>query len=257
MRLFRRILPALCLAASPAAAQPSPLRLTYAAYFTGIEAAELQAEIAVSPQAYRMQLSFHLVGAPAALFHAQGTSRVDGRFQGDTAVPRELFSTGQSGGKNRVVQIDYQGDRPVITQLLPPVEPERDPVPPAEQAHTIDSLSAMAVLIHRVWTAGRCDSDVRTFDGRMVSEIAVSTMGEEMLEPTGRSMFSGTALRCAIEGRQLAGFWHDTDEAALHRPHRASVWFARIVPGGPLVPVHIEIETHGFGSANLYLTAEN
>ncbi len=254
MKLLRGIVLAM-LAAGPAAAQQPALRLSYAAYFSGIEVAALQADLGLTPQAYRMQLSFHLVGA-AALFHAQGSSKVDGRFVAGRAQPRELFSSGQSGGKNRVVQIDYQGDRPVITQLQPPLEPEREPVPPAEQVRTIDSLSAMALLIHQVWTTGRCDSDVRTFDGRLVSEIAVSTVGEEALEPTSRSSFSGTALRCAIEGHQLAGFWRDADEATLHKPHRAVVWFARTAPGGMLLPVRIEIETRGFGTATLYLTGE-
>ena len=231
---FRRVLFAASLASLPAEAQPAPVHLTYAAYFTWIEVAELQGDITVAPQTYRMQLSFHLVGVAATLFHAQGSSTVDGRFQGDVARPRELFSSGRSGGKQRVVQIDYQGDKPVVSQMQPPLEPEREPVPPAEQLNTIDSLSAMAVLFHRVWTTG----------------------GEEALEQTSRSVFNGTALRCNIEGRQLAGFWRDADEAELHKPHRASVWFARTAPGGPLVPVRIAIETRGFGSATLYLTGE-
>ncbi len=256
MRLFRRILMAAMLASGPVAAQQAPLRLTYAAYFGGIQVAELQAGIGLTPQAYQMQLSFHLVGVAATLFHAQGSSKVDGRFQGSRALPRELFSSGQGGGKDRVVQIDYQGDHPVVTQLQPPLEPEREPVPASDQVRTIDSLSAMALLFHQVWTTGRCENDVRTFDGRMMTQIVVKTIGEEMLEQTSRSIFNGTALRCDIEGRQLAGFWRETDEATLHKPHRASVWFARTVPGGPLLPVRIEIETRGFGSANLYLIGE-
>ena len=115
----------------------------------------------------------------------------------------------------------------------------------------------MATLLHRVWTAGRCDGAVRTFDGRWMSEIAVRTVGEQVLEETERSPFNVTALRCDIEGHQLAGFWRDTDAETLHKPHRASVWFARATPGGPMLPVRIEIETRGFGSATMYLTAEN
>ncbi len=256
MRLFRRVILAASLASVPASAQQAPVRLNYAAYFTGIDVAEMQASLAITPQSYRMQLSFHLVGVAATLFHAEGSSSADGRFQGDRAVPRQSFSSGQSGGKPRVLQIDYHGNQPVITQMQPPLEPEREPVPTAEQARTIDSLSAIATLLHRVWTSGRCDSDVRTFDGRWVSEIQVHTGVEEKLEPTSRSSFSGTALRCDIEAHQLAGFWRDTDEATLRKPHRASVWFARTAAGGSLVPVRIDIETRGFGTATMYLTGE-
>ena len=254
MTPLSRIVLASVIAASPAAAQQAPLHLAYAAYFSGIQVAELRADVGIQPQTYRMQLSFNLVGAAAAMFRAQGSSKVDGRFQGAKALPRELFSSGSGGGKNRVVQIDYQGDHPVITQLQPPLEPEREPVPAAEQVNTIDSLSAMAVLIHQVWTTGRCESDVKTFDGRWMSEIVVKTVGEEALEQTTRSSFNGKALRCDIEGHQLAGFWRDTDEATLHKPHRASVWFAQTAAAAKPVPVRIEIETRGFGSATLYLT---
>ena len=255
MKCLRHVLLAVA-AAGPAGAQPAPVRLAYAAYFGGIDVADMQASLVLSPQAYRVQLSFALTGALGALFHAEGTSTVDGRFQGDAAEPRELFSTGRFRGETRVTQIDWRGGRPTVTQMLPPLEPERERVPDADQLHTIDPLSAMAVLLHRVWTTGACDADARTFDGRWLSEIAARTVGEEGLDPTGRSSFQGTALRCDIEGHQLAGFVRDTDEASLHKPHRASVWFARTVPGGPLLPVRIALENRGFGSATMYLTGQ-
>ena len=248
---------ALTLSAGPALAQQAPVQLSYAAYFSGVNVADMQANFALSPQAYRVQLSFQVVGAATALFRANGISTADGRFQGDRAVPHQVVSTGQSNGKPREMQIQWIGDQPNVVKLQPPIEPEREPVPPAEQARTIDSLSAMAVLLHRVWTTGRCDSAAQTFDGRWKSEIVVRTVGEEALEQTSRSTFNGTALRCDIEGHQLAGFWRDKDEAAMHKPHHASVWFARAAPGQPLVPVRIAIETRGFGEATMYLTGQS
>ena len=233
------------------------MQLTYAAYFSGVNVADMQANFALSPQTYRVQLSFQVVGAAAALFRSHGISTADGRFQGDRAVPHQLVSTGQTNGKPREMEIQWSGDQPTVVKMQPPIEPEREPVPPAEQARTIDSLSAMAVLLHRVWTTGRCESDVRTFDGRWMSAIAVKTVGEEALEQTSRSTFNGTALRCEIEGHQLAGFWRDKDEAAMHKPHHATVWFARAAPGQPLVPVRIAIETRGFGEATMYLTGQS
>ena len=256
MKCLRHVLLAGAVASGPACAQPASVRLAYAAYFAGVNVADMQASFALSPQTYRIQLSFALTGALGALFHAQGISTADGRFQGDVAEPRELFSTGQFRGETRVTQIDWRAGQPTVTQMLPPLEPERDRVPAAEQLHTIDPLSAMAVLLHRLWTTGGCEADARTYDGRWLSEIAARTVGEETLDPTSRSSFHGTALRCDIEGHQLAGFVHDTDEASLHKPHRASVWFARTTPGGPLLPVRIALENRGFGAATMYLTGE-
>ena len=241
----------------PAGAQPAPVALTYAVYLSGFDVADMQAGFTFSQQSYQVHLAYQMTGAVGFLFSGHGSGTVDGYFQGDAAQPRELFSTGQMRGRSRVTQIDWQDGHPTIMQMVPPLEPEREPVPVTEQAHTIDSLSAMAVLLHRVWTAGRCEGDTRTFDGRYLSEVAAKTVGEESLDATSRSIFHGVALRCDIEGRQLAGFWRDADEATLHKPHRASVWFARLAPGGPFVPVRITIETRGFGSATMYLTSES
>ncbi len=255
MKLFQTVLCAATLAALPATAQQAPVGLTYSVYFSGFDVADMQAGFTLSPQTYQVHLSYQITGAIGALFSGHGSSTVDGHFQGDAAEPRELFSSGQMRGRTRVTQIDWQDGHPRIVQLLPPLEPEREPVPVADQAHTIDSLSAMAVLLHRVWTSGRCEGDARTFDGRWLSDVAAKTVGEESLDQTSRSIFHGVALRCDIEGRQLAGFWRDADETALHKPHHASVWFARLAPGGPLVPVRITIETRGFSDATMYLTA--
>ena len=236
-------------------AEPARVQLSYNVYFTGLDVADLSASFAFAPQSYSAAIAFRMTGALGALYHAEGSSSVDGRFQGDTTQPHALNSSGQFGGKARVTQIGWHNATPVIERMEPPLEPEREPVPVAEQAHTIDSLSAMATLLHRVWQTGRCESDARTYDGRWLSRIEVRTAAEEVLAPTSRSIFSGPALRCELEGHQLAGFWRDTDPATLHRPHRASVWFARTAPGGPLLPVRISVETRGgFGPVVLYLT---
>ena len=155
-----------------------------------------------------------------------------------------------------MTQIDWRNGSPVISQLIPPVEAERDPVPPEEQAHTIDSLSAMAVLLREVTQSGRCEGTMNTFDGRRLSALAAHTVGEEVLPPTDRSIFQGKALRCDFEGRQLGGFVHDTDIEELRRPQHGSAWFASLSPGAPPVPVRISFTVRRLGETTMYLTAQ-
>jgi hypothetical protein len=250
------IVASLCAAPALAEPPPAPVNLAYHVFFAGFDVADMHASLALTPTAYRVQLGYQLTGGLGAMFHGQGESSSDGRFTEAGAQPHELFSRGAFGGRWHVTQIDYHGDQPVFTQLQPPVEKDRDPVPSADQAGSIDSLSAMAVLLHTVWTTGRCDGVARTFDGRWLSRIDVHTAGQEVLPPTDRSPFHGPALRCDVEGHQLAGFVHDADEATLHRAHHASVWFAALAPGQKPVPVRIAIETRGFGEAVIYLVAE-
>ena len=155
-------------------------------------------------------------------------------------------------GQERVTQIDWQNGRPVISQLVPPVEAERDPVPAEEQAHTVDTLSAMASLLHQVASSGRCEGALNTFDGRRLSAITAHTVGEEVLPKTDRSVFEGPALRCDFEGRQTGGFVH-----VLRRPQRGSAWFASLAPGAAPVPVRIVFANRVLGATTVYLTGTN
>jgi hypothetical protein len=122
------------------------------------------------------------------------------------------------------------------------------------QRDTLDSLSAMAFLVRQVAQTGRCDGTVRIFDGRRVLETSSHTVGMEVVRPDYRSKFQGTALRCDMRARQLAGFQHDADEAEIRRIHISQAWLAPLVPGQPALPVRVVFETRFFGSATAYLT---
>ena len=184
------------------------------------------------------------------------SSTVAGRFVGEQPVPQRFYSSGTLGGETRVTQIDYLGGQPTVRQLQPPNDTEREPVAPERQRDTVDTLSAMAELIHQINTTGRCDGKVMTFDGRRLSVLEARTEGDQVLEPTGRSSFSGMTTRCAFTGRQLGGFMLDADRAELSRPQTGTAWFAAVAPGGPKVPVRIAFRTRWFGEATMYIAAK-
>lgn len=252
--MFKPVLAAATLLVTAAAAQAPPKHLTYSGYAHGFNVVDLTASLAVAPKAYRIEVGYSLVGVLGAVLHGDGKTVVNGRFEGLRAEPNDLFSTGHFRGDPRVTQMVWRGGTPVTLQLVPPVADERDPVPSADQADTIDTLSAMVALIHQVEQTGKCEGSDRTFDGRRLSQIAARTAGEEELEPTGRSMFHGKALRCNFEGRQLAGFRHDTDPEEQRREQTGAAWFARLVPGDLPVPVRIVFNTPQFGDTTMYLT---
>jgi len=241
----------LLLSAAPACAEP--VRAHYQTYAAGLQVLVMDADWDVEPATYRVHLAFHTVGALSLAFSSRNDSVAEGRFEAGRVLPRRFFSAGTQRGVQRVTQIDYPAHDPQIRQLVPPNDEERDPVPPAEQAGTADTLSALAQLIRNVNLTGRCDGQVRTFDGRRLGELAVHTGPVQELEATSRSSYTGPALRCDFEGRQIGGFVHDADPATLRRPQRGTAWFASAVPGGPKLPVRIEFQTHWFGAATMYL----
>ena len=255
---MRYILAALllcCPTHARAQAVREPVRAHYAAYSTGLNVLRLDAEFAVNPRDYRVHLTYRTAGTVGMLIHAEQDTTVEGAFIGDRPAPRRFFSSGHLRGRPRVTQINYPRGQPEIRILIPPNEEEREPVPAADQAGTIDSLSAMAQLVRQVNASGRCEGHSRTYDGRRLAELSARTVGQETLEPSGRSSFSGPALRCDFEGRQLAGFKLDADRNAAQRPRRGSAWFAATAPGGPMIPVRMTFETDVIGSMIMYLAA--
>ncbi len=237
---------------APVAAEDAAVQADYVAYAAGLPVLRLHTSYAIGPT-YQVKLVFDTAGVFGVFLHAHVDSVATGAFAGDRARPTRYYAFGDARGRSRITQIDYPAGDPVMVQLVPPVEDERQPVSAAEQAGTIDNLSAMAELISSVARTGRCDGVQRTFDGRRLSELSARTVGQETLPPSDRSTFSGPALRCDLVGRQLAGFAKDADPADADKPLHGSAWFARLRPGTPPVPVRISFETRFFGAAIAYL----
>ncbi len=237
--------------ALPARADPIPAR--YAAYVRGVEIVVLDTEIDVAPDAYRVRLQFQTVGPAAVAFRGTSDTVAQGRFVAGQPVPNRFFSTGVFRGTPRAIQLEYPGGTPQIRQLIPPPEEDRLPVPPEDQVRTIDSVSAMADLMHQVNATGRCERRTTVFDGRRLSALEATTFGPDTVPPSPRSRYTGPALRCDIVSRQTGGFMKDSDPATRGQPQQARAWFAAVTPGGPLIPVRITLLTRFFGEATLYL----
>ncbi|MDR3533590.1 MAG: DUF3108 domain-containing protein [Rhodopila sp.] len=236
-------------------AQTSPsLHASYSTYAAGIHVAEVETGFSFGPWTYQMNLGFHTTGMVGFFFRGHQFDLAHGAWQGKQAVPRRFIGEGVWHGKERLAEIEYQQGKPVVRQLAPPNEDEREPVPEPLQANSIDTLSALAELIHVVAETGLCETTVHTYDGRRATEIAAHTVGEEVLEPTSRSSFAGKALPCDFAGRMLAGFKFGDDRERDGRPMHGSAWLAPVVAGGPPLPVRMTFETRWFGDATMYLS---
>jgi hypothetical protein len=241
--------------AQTAPVQPSlALHANYETYAAGIHVAEVDTGFSFGPWDYKMDLGYHTTGLVGLFFRGHQFDRVNGAWHGRETLPSEFVGQGEWRGVNRLAVIDYRLGRPVIRQLVPPNADEREPVPESLQANTIDTLSALAELIHVVAETGRCETTVRTYDGRRAVEIEAHTVGEEMLEPTSRSSFAGKTLRCDFSGRMLSGFKFGDDRERDSKPMHGTAWLAPVVAGASPLPVRMAFETRWFGDAIMYLT---
>jgi hypothetical protein len=257
VRTALALLPLLVLASAARAqpAAPAKVKLSFEAYAAGLNVIDIDAAIEMSPTGYRVAIDFHTTGVFGAVVHAHTQSIAAGAWRGNGVAPTRFYSYGTVRGAPRRTQIDFVGGQPTLKILEPPNDEEREPIPPEMERNTIDTLSALAELVHDVATTHGCDGHVSTFDGRRVSEISVHKVGEEVLEKESETVFGGPALRCDFEGRQTAGFVLDEDRATLAKPQHGTAWLAPVTPGGPALPVRMSFHTRFFGDAVMYLTA--
>ncbi len=235
----------------------------YDGFAHGILALKLHATLNLAPTTYEGALSFHTAGMIGWMVHSTDDSHVQGRFvkaapddQGaDRAEPSSFVSVGNLRGTDRVTRMTYQNGMPVIGTLTPNVLLERKPVPPTAWPHTIDNLSALAMLVRQVADTGRCDGSATLFDGRRLTTLAARTAGTEALAHTGRSLFAGQALRCDFDGNQVYGFKNDESEAEQRRTKHGNAWLATVLPNEPPVPVKVIFTNKALGEVTLYLTA--
>ena len=229
--------------------------MEYAGYTHGFLVLRVAGSLTLSPTAYVVRLNFRTAGLVGMVVHADNDSRAEGHFAGGQAQPSLFETSGHLRGAARVTRVTYSDENPVIEALKPPVERERSIVPVADTRHTIDTLSAAALLIRQVGQDLRCDGAVRVFDGRRLSTQTAHTAGPDLLDRTRRSIFAGQALRCDVEGQQLAGFVRNENQEDLKRPRRGTVWLADMLPNAPPVPVRLVFENKLLGQVTLYLTA--
>lgn len=252
--LLGLLLPCAAFAQTQAPPSTPDLHARYETYAAGMHVAEVDSGFSFGPRNYQMNLGYHTTGVVGLFFRGHQFDTVTGAWLDGRAAPTQFIGTGEWRGEHRLAEIDYLDGKPAIRQLVPPNAKEREPVPDTLQANSIDTLSALAELIHVVRQTGRCETTVRTYDGRRAVEIEAHTVGEELLEPTSRSTFAGKALRCDFSGRMLAGFKFDDDRSRDSKPMHGTAWLASIVPGAPALPVRMAFETKWFGDATMYLT---
>lgn len=254
-RLPAALLVLLILAPGAADAQVTQVKLAYDTYAASLEIMQMHVFFGLGPWNYRINLDYHTTGLVGFFYRGHQVNTVRGLWDDEHAVPLEFFGDGLWRGQQRRTLIDYEHGQPDVKQLEPPQISEREPVPADMQRNTMDTLSALAELMRNVDLRHTCDTTAHTFDGRRILEIVARNGGTESLAATNRSSFSGPAMRCDFEGREVAGFLIGDDDPDHRKPLRGSAWLASVAPEAAPLPVRIAFQTRWFGEATMYLTS--
>ena len=228
------------------------VRLSYAAFSRGFHVLDAQADLRLTAAGYSIVLRDHSTGLMGLMVHTDVTTTSTGLFVPGGVQPLHFTSAGFSRGAERTTVLDYADGNPVVAQLTPP-EPRRDRVDIGDARGSIDTVSAMADLVHTIGQTGRCDGHALIFDGLRLTRASSLTAGEQPVPPSGRSPYGGTALRCDFVTLEIGGFLHDDDAAKMHRPQHGSAWVGRILAGAPAFPVRIVFQNPKFGLITMVL----
>jgi hypothetical protein len=229
------------------------VRLSYDAYVGPFYVVSAEAELRLDGDRYRVVTRAQSEGLAGVLFSWQSEARSEGRFAGRRLQPRSHEMDGQWSGEARQVRLSYDGAGPIAAQILPPPDlSERDPVPAALTADTVDPLSATLDVLLGIAGGARCEGEYRVFDGRRRYDMLVSPGASADLPRVHSSVYAGPAQRCEFRIRRIAGFMKK--QGKLGRQVTEPVLYvASPMPGVPPVPVRFTAET-GFGDLRIHLT---
>ncbi|MDR3516096.1 MAG: DUF3108 domain-containing protein [Azospirillaceae bacterium] len=165
-------------------------------------------------------------------------------------APEAFWSERTLHARHDVMALRFNGDD-VEVAADPPLSPEKAARVPAESRRgSVDPLSVGIAVIAAASSATPCHGTYPIFDGRRRYDLTMTAVGPTVLAPTSRSMASGPALECSVLLHPVAGFQTDQDPGKFFADHvdrRATVWFAALRPGDPVVPVRVQVETN-FGT---------
>jgi hypothetical protein len=253
-----RLLPtaAACVAAmlaiAPLPVQAETLLARYEVRAAGIRIMEVEAQFDLEGTRYRLRTRVRTTGVAGALASSDQVTSIEGAWRGSEPMPVRYRMEGVWRGDRRAMALDWPSPgQPVLSELEPPIEPDRQPVPEALRRGTVDGLSALAKLTRTVARTGRCDATAAVYDGRRRADYTAQTEGMQALPPEGA--FGGEALRCGFESRLLAGWRSDREAEWARKPQPATAWFGRPLAGRQPIPVRIELPSRWLGTIRVVL----
>ena len=224
-------------AATPGAQAPA-VALQYRALLAGIQVGTVSARLAGHGAAYRLDGRIETKGALTLFLPWTYEAVSQGRIAGEHLDPVNFWGAGEYKGKPRHFQVTFGDSGATIDSARPdPADMPKRLVPPELRRGTLDPLSALFALGRNIGRNGDCDQRVAVFDGRYRFDLHV--MDDAVAGGHGK-------IRCRFFYEPIAGFKDVDDDYAATRNRPGTVWFQRLQPGGPAVPVRVEAET-GYG----------
>lgn len=253
----------------PVQAEPTGFSASYDIYWKGIRIFTARTNARVGEAGYDHGVSIRTRGILRWFLKAHGEAQASGTRDGRGNLKPASYAARSQWNKkiySRTVTFapDGAADR-VLVRLPGEPDGEWEPVPD-DLMHGPDPLSLLVAAADGLWGMAQGKADkvtLRSFDGVRVMEYVVACPDTEILKKKRRSIFAGPAIRCVVEGEQLAGFWRDLDENQTSREEeaedgaevdrRVTLWLAQDSRSALYLPVRMEIRSTR-GKLKVFLT---
>ena len=220
-----------------AQAQPAPAHTFTGVYnisFRGLPAGEASYSINVSGSQYSATSSQRATGIARAAVSSSQDYASSARGVINAQGVRPATYQHQGGRRNRLVRVAFSSTDAITTATPPFGSMGNPPATPAQKAGSLDNLSAFVAMTMAPGVADPCARTIRVFDGRARFDFVMTPNGRQSVNTRA---FRGSAFRCRVEFRPVAGF---TDPPAIDGP--MSFVFAPL-ENGMFLPVRIEFPT--------------
>jgi hypothetical protein len=236
-------------AAAPDAQAQGPtstIQLVWQVYLGGFNLGNVGLKTSFNANGYSAVSKLKTAGVVNSFYEAVIDASSAGIVAGQALQPRKYNSNTVNEKQAQKVDLTYNASG-VELFADPAYNVNRFPVTEEQKRGTLDPLSGIVFALSGVSKSDSkpCGDTVRVFDGRRRYDIELKYEGQDKLKSDGG--YSGSAIKCTVVYKQIAGFKPNLNKGKSLPPITA--WFASIdsASGGPikkfLVPVKIMTET--------------
>jgi hypothetical protein len=241
----------------PAADEGSHYDLGYRVYVGGMLSLRADVRMARGADSYLLHADASTAGMIGRVLPWQGDITSRGAVAGGRLRPESFELISHDGDDDKRQNISYGPEGQVEYHSWKNGEPrDQGPlrVPQEAAAGSFDLFSGILAA-----TENGCAGSVPVFDGKRIFNLVLSDGGEEILEPSRYSAFSGPAELCRITLGEGPGFTDRDRRRYLFKSYGEggergpiSVWLATPPDSGRPLPVRIRFSTP-FGAALAHL----
>lgn len=251
--------------AAPAQKSQS-MDLNYDVYASGFKALHADFDVKLDPKAYDIAIEARTQGMIGGLFPWQGSYRTAGHNDDNTLIPTQHTARSVWQKKEKLTEISYAPNGEVLkmtTREDGKTVTNRD-IRRELSEDSVDLLTGTLLMIQSAKITDKCEGSIPVFDGKRRYNLVLKGNTMDEIRKSDYSIYSGPALKCTLNVEPVAGFkpkdqkrgWMAIQNHTLARKKPPTIWFAAVEPGGPVVPVRMEISSD-YGAAVAHVTGSH